>query len=94
MNISDEAVEVAACDFYMSGPQGNDLHWDDLPRQRKGYFLRRAKIALEAAAPYMLAQALDELAADVKARGDIGKDGGLEAWDYLTWKAEQLRTTK
>jgi len=57
-------------------------------------FEEQAKRALEAAAPHMLAGHLLKLAADVKARGDIGKDEGLEAWDYLTWKAKQLRTAK
>lgn len=52
--------------------------------------------AVEAAARLEHARAviaayLDSLASDVKVRGDIGKDGGLEAWDYLTGKAEQLR---
>ena len=36
------------------------------------------------------AEALMEAAADTKARGDIGKDGGVEAWDYLTWRADRI----
>ena len=52
------------------------------------------RAAIEAAAPLIVATYLDGLAADVNARGDIGKDEGREAWDYLTWKADQVRTTK
>jgi hypothetical protein len=36
------------------------------------------------------AHALRQAAADTRARGDIGKDGGCEAWDYLTWRADRI----
>jgi hypothetical protein len=52
------------------------------------------KHILEAAAPHLLAEHLLALAADTKIRGDIGKDEGVEAWDYLTSKANLLRGAK
>lgn len=36
------------------------------------------------------AVALREAARDTKARGDIGKEGGVEAWDYLHARADRL----
>lgn len=71
--------------------------WDKLhenPIRPIGIDYAELEAALEAAAPYIIADHLLTLAADVKARGDIGKDEGLESWDYLTWKAEQIRPTK
>jgi len=49
-----------------------------------------ARAAVRAAAPHLIAGALRSLAADTKARGDVGKDGGIEAWKYLEWNADQL----
>lgn len=37
------------------------------------------------------AQALEEAAHEARIRGDIGKDGGLESWDYLEWRAATER---
>lgn len=36
--------------------------------------------------------ALREAAYDTRARGDIGKEGGVEAWDYLHWRADRILT--
>jgi hypothetical protein len=38
------------------------------------------------------AQALRDAAADTRARGDIGKNSGIEAWDYLNWRADRIET--
>ena len=46
--------------------------------------------ALHAAAPYIAAVALREAAADASVRGDIGKDGGVEAWRYLGARADRI----
>lgn len=35
--------------------------------------------------------ALEEAAKEARIRGDIGKDGGIEAWDWLNWLAGNLR---
>lgn len=89
--IPAEAVEAAAkalWDKEMNAP------WSSVAGGFKAPFLRDARAALEAAAPHMLSDYLLTLAADSKVRGDIGKDEGLESWDYLTWKAEQIRATK
>ena len=48
--------------------------------------------ALEAAAPVIAAQALEDAARDVAVRGDIGRDGGISAWNYLNSRAELART--
>ena len=90
MSISDEAVEAAAewlphSDDCEVRPERDCTCW-----QLRADLMRAA---LEAAAPHMLADHLLTLAADVRARGDIGKDGGLESWDYLTWQAERVRPT-
>lgn len=47
--------------------------------------------AIAAAAPHLISEHLLSLARDARARGDIGKDGGTEAWDYLTFHAEKAR---
>ena len=81
--IPDAAVEAAAKTLAVlnsdAGDQLSDHEW--------------ARAILEAAAPHMLAAYLLGLAADVRARGDIGKDGGLESWDYLAWHAEKVGPT-
>lgn len=80
--IPDEAVDAAwATVWDVPGRPSSDISREEM------------RAALEAATPLLVAGHLETLAADVKARGDIGKDGGLEAWDYLTWKAEQIRPT-
>ena len=95
MNISDEAAEALACVLAYEalveadmGGYGWDAQHDSsesfLPAART-----RAKAYLEAAAPYILRDHLLALAADARARGDIGKDGGVEAWDYLTFHAQK-----
>jgi hypothetical protein len=50
--ISDEAVEAAAKALAAQGWGG----WEHVPNELRRAFLRDAKITLEAAAPYMLAQ--------------------------------------
>ena len=82
MSVPEAAVEAAwvtVADYFDDTEQES---WKDILRT-----------ALEAAAPHMLADHLLTLAADVRARGDIGKDDGLESWDYLTWQAERVRPT-
>lgn len=86
--IPAEAVEAAVRTMPEYTPEDEADSFD-----LKAHEVLRGKVEmiLEAAAPHIIADHLLTLAADVKARGDIGKHGGLEAWDYLTWKAEQLR---
>lgn len=60
MNLSDEAVQLAAEGFYMSGAGGTEKHWDDLPNAQKTHFRRRARIALSAALPVLLAAAWED----------------------------------
>ena len=81
-DIQDAAVEAAYARIADNLDDTETESWKDLLR-----------LALEAAAPHMLADHLLTLAADVRARGDIGKDDGLESWDYLTWQAERVRPT-
>lgn len=68
--------------------------FEDAPDFRKEHFKEKAKAILEAAAPQLMAERLLALAADTRARGDIGKEGGVEAWDYLTRSAELMRGAK
>jgi hypothetical protein len=89
MPVTDEAVEAAAEAFYMSGPQGSDLHWEDLPRQRRTYFNRRARMALEAAAPFIAAQALEDSAVAIANDGDPRDALTLE---WLRNRATALRS--
>jgi hypothetical protein len=44
--------------------------------------------AVEAAVPVIEAELLRRLAKDTRERGDIGKEGGVEAWDYLNAHAD------
>jgi len=81
MSVPDPAVAAAWATF-----------WDVPQRPTCNITRPELRAALEAAAPHMLADHLLTLAADVRARGDIGKDGGLESWDYLTWQAERVLT--
>ena len=81
--IPDEAVEAAAVameDAALSliGSDLGTMYRNDI-----------ARAALAAAAPHLAAKALQEAADDTRARGDIGKDGGIEAWTYLEWRARK-----
>lgn len=49
-----------------------------------------ASAAVFAAAPHIITGTLRALAAEARTRGDIGKDGGIEAWTFLEWHATQL----
>lgn len=69
MSAISEALEAAAEGFYMSGPGGTEKHWDDLTPSMQSHFRRRARIALEAAAPHIWdagqdAGANDQMAVD------------------------------
>jgi len=75
VSIPDEAVEAAHKAFLAPAVGGTARD-----------HMRRA---LEAAAPHLMAKALREAAADTRARGDVGKDGGIEAWTYLEWRASK-----
>lgn len=56
--ISDEAVEAAAEAAHLSKLTG--VRWDDIPQWKKVDRLSEARAALEAAAPYVAAEAWDE----------------------------------
>lgn len=56
--ISDEAVEAAAVAVFTQAYEPAD--WDLVVKQIKARYIRDARIALEAAAPYMLAEAWEE----------------------------------
>jgi len=58
MNIPDEAVEAAANELH--DREGYSISLADSPKYRKDYYRALATEVLEAAAPYMLAQAWDE----------------------------------
>jgi hypothetical protein len=77
VSIPDEAVEEARVAIEREFPYD----------ENNAYI---ARLALAAAAPYLQAQALRDAAADTRARGDIGKDSGIEAWDYLNWRADRI----
>jgi len=51
-----------------------------------------AATAVRAAAPHIIAGTLRALAREARTRGDIGKDGGIEAWTFLEWHAELLES--
>ena len=79
-------LACAGCDF-AKGQRLSHLDWAP-------YRLHRAEVfadALTAAGfgPVKAAQAeaLRDAADDARIRGDIGKDGGVEAWDYLRARA-------
>ena len=90
MSAPDAAVDAAANELH--DREGYSIALADGPAYRKAYYRTLAREVLEAAAPHIISEHLLKLAADVRARGDIGKDGGLESWDYLTWHAERALT--
>ena len=49
-----------------------------------------ARAAVHVAAPIIITGALRALANEAKTRGDVGKEGGIEAWTFLEWHASQL----
>ena len=67
MSITGEAIEVAALAIY--GGEDDASLWVDEDPQVNGYYLSAARLALEAAAPHMLARAWvegrDSLALDL-----------------------------
>ena len=78
MNISDEAVTAAGY-----AESHGEIVFDFINQN-----LLRA--ALEAAAPYLMAEALTDAAQEARTRGDVGKEdeGGIAAWDFLEWRAQ------
>lgn len=58
MNIPAEAVEAAAKGAYSVGKIDAGVDWDHLYPTLREVYVDMARAALEAAAPYMLAQAL------------------------------------
>ena len=95
--IPAEAVEAAA-DIIVQGDRGAcecrrsmfDKHDVNPPCSTRRNALRVARAALEAAAPYIRADALLDAADDVAIRGDIisKNNGGMDAWEYLRARAE------
>lgn len=81
MKIPDEAVEAAKVAIHRASL--------DVFTHEEADVL--ARTALAAAAPFIAAQALVDAARDVAARGDIGRDGGISAWNYLNSRAELAR---
>lgn len=63
MNISDKAVEAAANEISKSSGMRFDGFWsriEDLEPEDREYALAESRAALEAAAPYLMAQAWEE----------------------------------
>lgn len=79
MNISDEAVIAAAAKLVQMRRTGKHSSYE------------YAQAVLEAAAPYIMSEALMAAAEEARIRGDVGKEdeGGITAWDFLAWRARQ-----
>jgi hypothetical protein len=84
MTVPDEAVEAAARVYELLLTTSDPEYVPDLRSDMRA--------ALTAAAPFIAAQALVDAARDVAARGDIGRDGSISAWNYLNSRAELVRT--
>lgn len=88
VSIAQDAVDAAARRLFESLPQGEPrTEWEELKPIGQLEYKEHVLPILIAGGPHLVAGALNELAADAMARGDIGKDGGLESWDYLGWHA-------
>ena len=88
ITITQEAVDAAAKRLFESVPQGEPrTEWDELKAVGQLEYKEHVLPILIAGGPHLVAGALNELAADTRARGDIGKEDGLEPWDYLGWQA-------
>ena len=83
MNIPDKAVEAAAKELYAEGrstTDGFDMwpEWEDAPEIGRGAFRDEARAALKAAAPFIAAQALRDLANSAEKRSP--DDGVSPHW--------------
>jgi uncharacterized protein with gpF-like domain len=79
VTVNDKAVEAAANAMVIASP---DLSgWDDLNQAEIDWYMRDAREALEAAAPYIQAQALRDAAEDLYSyRGRITTMEGAVTW--------------
>jgi hypothetical protein len=62
--------------------------WREQAKLEGSNFEYNLEAALMVAYPVIEAELLRKLAKDTRARGDIGKEGGVEAWDYLNAHAD------
>lgn len=90
--IPDEAAATAARAHQELMAKAGYPSWEALMPSGREIQMNRMRAALEAAAPYIISAHLLDLANDTSVRGDIGKEGGVEAWDYLRARADSYRT--
>jgi hypothetical protein len=88
-DIPDAVIELSA---RVAAKAEDASNWDDEADYYRSGWCNRVEPAITAAAPHLIAAAIRTIAADTRARGDVGKEeqGGIEAWVYLEWKAQQL----
>lgn len=108
MTISDEALEAAAKAIWEARPMervyeegspsyGAAKPWADIKQYQRDRCMTLARYALEAAAPFIRAEALEEAAADIQAsRPEMGPGINITQYregryDSLAWAAHRLR---
>jgi hypothetical protein len=95
--IPEQAVEAAANAISECSGMRFDGFWsriDDLEPEDREHAVKEARAALEAAAPYLWAQALDEIAQLIRNLTDpdpcsFDHHGGCQAHGYLSLQPEE-----
>lgn len=87
MTVSEEAVEAGARASYEHANFG--APWDECPQEWRASYGDSIRAALEAAAPFIAAQALEEAAEGWWLRDDVQDRFG--AWSWLRLRAAELR---
>lgn len=89
MTVPDEAVEAAAMVLWYAEKYAD---WGKVPQCRKEPFLNEARAALEAAAPFIAAQALEDAAEELTGKRLLNKPFHEYYPEWLRRKADTYRS--
>lgn len=91
--IPAQAVEAAAYALYLDANGDPEVQWFDITFHEQDELMRTATKALEAAAPHIRAQALEDAAAELDDKRLLSKAFHLFYPEWLRERATKMRPT-